>query len=193
MPNAADTSLMTDQKANTPSSAAAWFCLRSQPKHEHIAAAHLRKHGEIEVFVPRIRFRRTTQKGPVWVTEALFPNYFFARFEWQTSLRLVYYSPGISGIVHFGSQWPTIPAAAIDELRSFLGQEEVHVVPLEVSPGDRVRISGGTFHDFRALVAQVMPGSQRIAVLLDFLGRQTLVHLNMNDVIQEANERQLLR
>ena len=58
---------------------AEWFCLRAQPKHEHIAAAHLQKVSEVEVFLPRVRFQRATRQGMAWVTEALFPNYFFSR------------------------------------------------------------------------------------------------------------------
>src|SRR5271163_5274401 len=118
----------------------AWFCLRSQPKHEHIAAARLRRRESVEVFLPRIRFRRSTRKGPVWVTEALFPNYLFARFDWHKSLPIVHHSPGVSGVVHFGVHWPTISDEVINELRATLGQEEVHIIPMEVSPGDRVKI-----------------------------------------------------
>jgi hypothetical protein len=33
----------------------AWFCVRSQPKHEHIAAAHLKQEPGIEVYLPRIQ------------------------------------------------------------------------------------------------------------------------------------------
>src|SRR5271163_3895499 len=121
----------------------AWFCLRSQPKHEHIAAARLRRRESVEVFLPRIRFRRPARRGPVWVTEALFPNYLFARFDWQKSLRLVHHSPGVSGVVHFGLRWPTIPDEVIDQLRDSLGKDEVHLIPMEVSSGDRVKIAGG--------------------------------------------------
>ncbi|HXO97259.1 MAG TPA: transcription termination/antitermination NusG family protein, partial [Chthoniobacterales bacterium] len=57
----------------------AWYCLRAQPKREHIAAAHLRILQGVTVFCPRIRFQRATQRGLVWVTEAMFPGYLFAR------------------------------------------------------------------------------------------------------------------
>ena len=88
----------------------AWFCLRSQPRHEHIAARQLALMSDIEVFNPRIRFARPTRHGPVWVTESLFPNYLFARFDWREALNKVHYAPGVSGIVHFGSRWPIVPA-----------------------------------------------------------------------------------
>ncbi len=58
----------------------AWYCVRSQNKHEHIAAAHLRMLDGVTVFCPRIRFKRTTRRGVVWVTEGMFPGYLFARF-----------------------------------------------------------------------------------------------------------------
>lgn len=168
-----------------------WFCLRTQTKHEHIASAHLQQN-KVDVFFPRIRFKRTTRMGPVWVTEALFPNYLFARFDWTHSLRLVCHSPGVSGVVHFGLHWPIVPDEAIEEMRACLGNGEVHVIPPEVLPGDAVQISGGCMHGLRAIVTQVMPGRKRVAVLLDFLGRQTSIKLDLAMLVKEANERQIV-
>jgi transcriptional antiterminator RfaH len=170
--------------------ATAWFCLRSQPKHEHIAAAHLRKSG-VEVFLPRLRFKRTTRTTTTWVIEALFPNYLFARFDWTNALRLVCHSPGVSGVVHFGDQWPVVPDQAIDDLRACLGND-IHTISPDVAPGDAVRILGGCLHGLEAIVTQVMPGKQRVAVLLDFLGRQTSVKLDASMVVRDADERELV-
>src|SRR5437868_5588543 len=95
----------------------AWFCVRSQPRHEHIAAANLRRRHQFEIINPRIRFKRATSRGPIWVTESLFPNYLFARFSWKTALETVQHTGGVAGVVHFGSYWPTVPDNAISELR----------------------------------------------------------------------------
>jgi transcriptional antiterminator RfaH len=176
-------------QGNEPSNLkGAWFCLRSQPKHEHIAAAHLQQN-QVDVFLPRIRFQRTTRTGPAWVTEALFPNYLFARFDWHHSLRLVCHSPGVSGVVHFGLHWPIVPDEAIEEMRACLGNNEVHVISPEVTPGDAVRIAGGCMHGLRAIVTQVIPGRKRVAVLLEFLGRQTSIRLDLSMVVKETDER----
>src|ERR1700736_2594285 len=86
----------------------AWYCLRSQPKHEHIAACHLRLLEGVTVFCPRIRFRKATRQGVVWVTEAMFPGYLFARFELTEMHRHVCYAHGVSGIVRFADRYPTI-------------------------------------------------------------------------------------
>src|SRR2546430_15139128 len=106
----------------------AWFCIRTQPKHEHIAAKHLKEQPQIEVYLPRIRFKRSTRRGPVWFTEALFPNYLFARFNLATVSRRVHSARGVRGIVHFGNQWPQIPDVVIADLRATVGGDEVHVI-----------------------------------------------------------------
>jgi len=168
----------------------AWFCVRSQPKHEHIAAAHLRNYEGIEVYLPRIRFKRSTRRGPVWFTEALFPNYLFARFNLASVLRKLHHARGVRGVVHFGAQWPTIPDGIIADLRATLGDDHIYVMESELSPGETVNISGGAFHGLQAVVTRVMPGRQRIAVLLEFLGRQTMVELDGDAVIRQLDERQ---
>jgi transcriptional antiterminator RfaH len=170
----------------------AWFCVRSQPKHEHIAAAQLAAEAGIDVYLPRIRFRRSTRRGPIWFTEALFPSYLFARFDLAGSVRRVHHARGVLGVVHFGSQWPAIPDAVIDELRATVGAEQVHIVETELQPGEVVAISGGAFHGLKAVVTRVMPGRERVAVLLDFLGRQTMVELAAEAVVREGDERKRL-
>jgi transcriptional antiterminator RfaH len=164
----------------------AWFCLRSQPKHEHIAAGHLRQIDGVEVFNPRIRYTRPTRLGPATVTESMFPNYLFARFDWQTLLNRVHYAPGVSGIVHFGSKWPTVPEAAIEEIRRVLGAGGVHVISNELAAGDSVSVSGGVFHGLNAIITQVMPGKDRVLVLMDFLGRQTAVELKVQSIVKHG-------
>src|SRR5438309_3426798 len=174
-------------------SVSAWFCIRAQPKHEHIAAAHLKTEPDIEVYLPRIRFKRSTRQGPVWFTEALFPNYLFARFDLAACLRKVHHARGVRGVVHFGDQWPKIPDEVIEELRATVGADQVHVIREELQPGDPVVISGGAFHDLRAVVTRVMPGRARVAVLLEFLGRQTAVELSTGAVVREGGARAELR
>jgi transcriptional antiterminator RfaH len=172
--------------------ASAWFCLISQPKHEYIAAAQLAERQGVKVFAPRIRFRRPQRhKGPIWATEALFPSYFFAKIS-PASIRLVHHSPQVRGIVHFGNSWPTVPDQTIEELERTVGGAQIHVISSEFSSGDEVKIIKGTFQGFEAVVTRVMPARERVAVLLDFLGRQTVVELDNEAVIKDAEQRELL-
>jgi len=169
-----------------------WFCICTHPKHEHIAAAHLRKMEEIEVFLPRIRFKRAMRNKPVWVTEALFPGYLFARFNWETSMRRIHYTSGIRSIVHFGKSFPVIPTKIIEDLKRVIGSSELHTISEDLSPGDAVQISHGTLRGLNAVVSRVMPGHQRVAVLMELLGQQTMIELNASSLIKEAPERSTL-
>jgi transcriptional antiterminator RfaH len=170
-------------------SSEAWFCLRTIPKHEHIAAAQLRQEAGIEVFLPRVRFQRATRCGPAWVTEALFQNYFFAKFDLLGSLRRVQAARGVRGVVHFGSRWPTIPETIIRDLRTAMNDQDLRVIEDALQPGDTVEIAGGAMRGLQAVVSRVMPAQQRAAVLLEFLGRQTTVELDRSQLIVAAEDR----
>ena len=79
-----------------------WFCARTLPKHEHIAAAGLRRQLNLECCSPRLRFRKMTRRGVVWFVEAMFPGYLFAEFIYSELHRRVEHLPGVPGLVEFG-------------------------------------------------------------------------------------------
>lgn len=150
--------------------APAWFCVRSRLKHEHIAARHLSRLPDVAVFCPRVRFQRATRRGKVWFTEAMFPNYLFARFDLR-QLRLIQAEPGVAGVVHFGNHFATVPEEVVTELREWLDESDLKVFPDAVAPGDEVIIADGTFMGITAVVQRLLPAKDRVRVLLEFLGR----------------------
>lgn len=119
------------------------------------------------------------------VTEALFPNYLFARFELAGKLRLVRATRAVTDIVHFGNHWPCIPETVIAELRAAMGPGDLKEISQELNPTDAVEIAGGAFHGLEAVVSRVMPGRQRVAVLLDFLGRQTVLNVDRDQLVRK--------
>ncbi|HSI10792.1 MAG TPA: transcription termination/antitermination NusG family protein [Chthoniobacter sp.] len=165
---------------------AKWFCLRSQLKHEHIAAARLRQCEGIEVFCPRVRIQRSTRRGLVWFTEALFPNYLFAKFEWTQSQALVRSCQGVSGIVRFGDHVPEVPGGALDGLRLYMEDAELKTVAFSIVAGDDVEIVEGPFRGQNGVVKQLLPARERVKVLLEVLGGVTEVDLSLTAVFKEA-------
>ncbi len=155
----------------------AWFCVRTRQKSEHIAAAHLRELEHVDVFNPRIRFKRPRGKHKMWVTEALFPGYVFAKFNWRDLLKAVHYTNGVTGVVHFGEQWPIIDDAVIAEWQANLGEEQLAVCEELPEPGEEVVITTGAFRGLLAEVIRVSSGQRRIAVLMEFLGQQVQLEL----------------
>jgi transcriptional antiterminator RfaH len=173
-------------RSETDRTEPAWYCLRSKPKHEHIAAAHLRLLEGVTVFCPRIRFKRATRKGLVSVTEALFPGYLFARFELAELHLRVRYAHGVSGIVRFADRYPTVEEGALALLRSHTGAADVKEVSYDLSEGDQVQIVAGAFAGLQAVVTQVLSPKERVKVLMDFLGRKMEAEVQCSRVLRQA-------
>ena len=148
-----------------------WFCLKAQPKREHLAATALRRQFHIECVSPRLRFRKLTRRGPVWFVEAMFPGYLFAKFVYSTQHRSVESSHGVRGIVRFGERLATLPENTVIALQSKAGADEVVTIDPFLKIGQPVHIVEGPFQGLEVVVTQVLPAKERIRVLLEFLGR----------------------
>ena len=149
-----------------------WFCLRSQPKHEHIAAAHLRQMAGVEVFCPRLRFQRATIRGAKWFEEAMFPGYLFAQFDYIERHKEVRYAMGINGILRYGKDYGRIADAIVEGLRLQTNDKHVAVIDSTVKEGDAVKIITGALCGLEAVVTQVLSGRERVRILVTFLGRE---------------------
>lgn len=157
--------------SNYPISRIAWRCVRTQSKREHIAASQLELLDGVEVFAPRIRFKRRTPRGKVWFEESLFPGYIFARFE-PVMQRAVASAVGVRGLVKFAGQCASVPESMIELLRRETADAAVVVIPDEpsVKEGDETVVAEGSLVGLKAVITKVMPGGERVKVLLDMMG-----------------------
>ena len=160
-----------------------WFCLRTQPKHEKLAAQFLRVHAGLEVFSPVIRFQRATMSGKKWFEEALFPCYIFARFPHRTHYRMAASAMGVTKIVGFGGQPSVVEDAVSAELREFARDNETIEIAPSIEAGDEVTVLDGPFKGLRAVVTRVLPAKERVAVLLELLGTQREVEVTAQRVV----------
>jgi transcriptional antiterminator RfaH len=161
----------------------AWYCLRSKQKHEHIAAAHLRELEGVSVFCPRVRFKRPTRQGLVWVTEAMFPSYLFARFDLAEMHRQVTYTHSVREIVRFTDRYPIIEDEVIAELRECVGIADVQELDYTPTEGDRVKISEGAFAGVEGVVTHILPARERVRVLMEFLGRRMEAEVQLSSIL----------
>ena len=160
-----------------------WYCVRSQVKREHVAAAHLVERAGVEVFAPRIRAVHGNHLGGVTHTlEALFPGYVFARFDYVAQSRLVISTAGVRGVVAFGGPPPPVPDLVINGLRrEIAGQAGTAAAPV-LREGAWVRVLTGCFRFLEGRMVQVDPRSDRVRVLLDLLGGEVHVTLPAHQV-----------
>ena len=170
-----------------------WFCIRTQLKHEHIAAAHLQRVPGVDVFNPQLRLLRSTRQGRRWCIESLFPNYIFARFILEAMGEKVAYMPGVKAVVRFGDRTPEIPERVIEDLRRELTGLSSKVLTDAPGEGEQVEIAGGAFAGMTASVTRVLPGGKRAQILLEVMGQLVsaelsleLVLLNRRDAAQLA-------
>ncbi len=158
----------------------AWFCIRTHLKHEHIAAAHLRKLPEIEVFNPQLRLLRSERRGPRWSTESLFPNYIFCRFDLDSMLEKISYTPAVKMVLRFGDRVPEVPDVVIEDLRHGLAELSSKVLADIPAEGEEVEIAAGALAGMKACVIHVLPAKQRVRLLLDMLGRSVTAELSLD-------------
>jgi transcriptional antiterminator RfaH len=159
-----------------------WFCLKARPKREHIAAACLRQNSKVEVFCPRVRFRRRTNRGPVWFIEPMFPGYLFARFEYLTFHRRVRQGPGVSGFVQFGDRLALLPDELISEIKARMGKDELVEINQGLQPGQNVHIIQGPFQGLEVLVTRVIAARDRVEILIEWMGRSLRAETSVADV-----------
>lgn len=173
-----------------------WYCIRTKPKSEHIAAKNLQHFAHLdEVFCPRIRYEKPTRRGLVWFVEALFPGYFFARFDLTRDLRAVNATSGVSGVLRFADRYPRVGDAIVGELRREFPEEAnaIRVISEEIAAGDEILITNGVMRGMTTVVTRIISGGDRVAVLLDWLGEEREAEVSMRSVTRPGDIRGRIR
>jgi len=165
----------------------AWYSARTKPKHEHIAAANVRRHLCLPVFFPRIRLEKMTRRGLIRVAEPLFPCYIFVRCVVEERVNEIQHLSGISKLVQFGGKYPRVADAIIEELQACFVQDEAIVLECRLAPGDEVTVAAGAFAGMSAQVLKSLPAKKRVQILLDILGRPTTVEVGSEAVLSRRS------
>lgn len=175
--------------SSTPLQPQEWFCVRCQTKREHIAANHLRELEGVEVFCPRLRYRKATRRGKIWWVEPMFPGYVLAKFRLTDMERAVTYCQGVRGLVKFGSEVPPVPESFVEaikkEIRNRKDATEEELVTLSpiIEIGDEVEVALGPFQGMHGTVVAVPSATERVKILLEFLGEQHAVDMDLFSIL----------
>jgi transcriptional antiterminator RfaH len=165
-----------------------WFCVRTQTKREHIAANHLRELEGVDVFCPRLRYRKATRRGKIWWVEPLFPGYLLAKFNLSEMERAVTFCQGVRGLVRFGAEIPPVPDSFVRSLREEIrnrpeGEEELLSVAPVIQIGDEVEVAHGPLQGMRGTIVSVAPAAERVKILLEFLGQQHAIDMDLFSIL----------
>ena len=181
--------LLTATEISREQPIGSWFCLRAQPKREHIAAACLRQASEIQAFCPRVRFRKHTNRGPVWFVESMFPGYLFARFDYAAFHRRVRQTPGVCGFVQFGDRLALLPVSLICEMKARMGDDDLVEINTGLTLGQNVQITQGPFQGLEALVTRLIEARDRVEILIEWMGRNLHAEASVADLVPLTESR----
>jgi transcriptional antiterminator RfaH len=158
-----------------------WYAIRTKVNREKDVEKRLTDFN-LEVFLPWMRTRRRIGSRFHWVLAPLFPGYVFCHLDMVVSGKAARYSPGVKDFLTFGSRIAEVSEDIIQTLRGRCPGGIAEIDPVSAKPGDVVRISEGPFAGLEAIFEQKLKGSERVAVLLEILGRQTRIVLRSETI-----------
>jgi transcriptional antiterminator RfaH len=160
-----------------------WYVVQSQPSAERKAIAHLERQG-FATYLPRYLKRRRHARKVDIVPAPLFPRYLFVAIDLAAQRwRSIFSTVGVSRLVCNGDIPTPISDQVLETLRA--REDQAVYVRLDHRPnfhaGDRIRVLEGAFADCLGLY-EGMRDSDRVAILLDLLGRKVRVTVDLESV-----------
>jgi transcriptional antiterminator RfaH len=160
-----------------------WYAVHTHPREELKALAHLQRQN-YRVYLPcyakKIRHARKNER----VVRPFFPRYLFVHLNLATmGWRSIRSTIGVSDIVCFGDQPAPLPTGVIETLRSQEDAEGLIQMARKnlLKPGDSIVVLSGPFARQLGLCDGVSD-NERVAILLDLLGRKVRVVLDVEAV-----------
>ena len=158
----------------------AWYLAQLKPNALRIAEQNLCRQG-FEVFMPRVqetvrRARFETRLAP------LFPGYVFVGIPANNGyISAIRSTRGITQLVKSGDRVAPLPTHIIEELQRRCDADGIYCPEPELAHGDAVEITGGAFAQYFGTVHE-LTAEERVWVLLDVMGRGTLIRLKTQDI-----------
>jgi transcriptional antiterminator RfaH len=156
-----------------------WFVAHTHPHAEGKATAHLNRQG-FEIYFPRYLKRRRHARRVETVAAPLFPRYLFVAIDLGVQRwRSIYSTVGVSRLVCNGDDPAPVPEGIVEALKK--REDADGFIKLDSRPpfraGDKIRVLDGAFSSCLGLF-EGMAERERIAILLDLLGRKVRVVLD---------------
>lgn len=160
-----------------------WYVVQTHINAEARAASNLLRQG-FEVYLPRYLRRRSHARRIEKVAAPLFPRYMFVNIDIATQRwRSVQSTYGVSHLVVNGADPAPVEVAVINALKA--REDASGFVKLEARPkftiGEKVRVLAGVFAENLGLF-DGMADRDRVAILLDLLGRKVRVSIEADMV-----------
>lgn len=156
-----------------------WYVVQTRVNGERKAAQNLLQQS-YQIYLPLYLKRRRHARKVDFVAKPLFPRYMFVAIDMETQRwRAIQSTHGVSRLVCNGEEAAVVPDGVLGALKA--REDERGFVTLGsrpgFAPGDKVRVLAGAFMNSAGLF-DGMGDHDRVAILLDLLGRKVRVHLD---------------
>jgi transcriptional antiterminator RfaH len=159
-----------------------WYLAYTKPRQETVAHSNLEQQG-FETYLPLFKKFKKTEQGSVALFEPMFPRYILFRpGRSGQSISAVRSTKGVTSIVRFGFEPALLHDDVVQRIR--LMEQLRHQATIEeinqLKVGQKVRLKHTALGAIEGLVHNV--SSKRVAVLLEILGRPTVVQVDHHQV-----------
>ena len=155
-----------------------WLVAYTKPRQEQVALQNLERQN-FEAYLPRYKKFKSTETGPVPVFEPMFPRYILFRpSKPEQSIESVRSTKGISHVIRFGFDPGVVSANMVATIQAFEAEQNQATLDqmTHFKAGQKVKLKHVALGNMEGLVQSV--SAKRVAVLLEILGRPTLVQLD---------------
>lgn len=159
-----------------------WLVAYTKPRQEQLALQNLERQN-FEAYLPLYKKFKNTPTGAVPVFEPMFARYIFFRpGQADQSIETACSTKGVSHVVRFGSEPGVVSADMVATIQAFeASQNQASLADMSnFKAGQKVKLKHVALGNMEGLVQTV--SSKRVAVLLEILGRPTLVQFDLHQL-----------
>ena len=178
----------TDQPTVQPADDATtpWYVIHTKPRRELLVTSQLEGMEALTVFLPEVIQHGAGGAQP----HPLFPSYLFVQVDLQSSAagKLIH-TPGVIGLVGSERQPTPVAAATIQALQERVQQVNAGggLLPHTFQVGDLVTLKAGPLQGLDAVFVGPLTPSRRVQILLQFLGQQQQVEVDVR-LLEKGNQ-----
>jgi transcription antitermination factor NusG len=104
----------------------------------------------------------------------------------------VKHSQNVIRVVDFGGQMTPVADEVIEMIRQEMDGQVIKEIHVGLKVGDTVELTEGAMRGIKGVVNSIHSGEERVKILMEFLGRESLVEVSASKILTEHSPREAL-
>ena len=169
-----------------------WYAIYTRPNWEKKINEFLQEE-QIQCYLPLLKTLKQWSDRKKWIKEPLFKGYLFVKVSYKEFFNVLNVS-GVIKYVSFGGKAQTVPESQIENIMTFLNQEEKEILITNenISKGIIAEVCYGPLKGLQGEIVQIN-GQSRILIRIETMGSSLYTNISKDEVKimtrEEANDR----